>query len=154
MKSAHPAFWLVALVLLLLPAYASAQVQGETNDNELLAQRLEGHKAAINSVFPLPSSRLLSDTERAGKNLFLQACSTCHLPGLPVADAYAPILDSKVLGKRGEDGFRQYTLVGSRRMPGWQYMLQPGDVDKIIAYMKTLTYDPAARKYIHTPGKK
>ena len=32
-------------------------------------------------------------------------------------------------------------MMGSARMPGWQYTLEPGQVAQVIAYLKTVTPD-------------
>ena len=78
------------------------------------AQALES-ATTFNRMFPLPSSQSLSETELVGKKLFLQTCSTCHLPGLPIFEAYAPILDSELISMRGEEYFRKYVMHGSRQ---------------------------------------
>ena len=110
--------------------------------------------ASINSIIPLPSSRSLSATQLAGKKLFLQRCSICHLPGLPTYKTYAPLLDGKIIAAKGEPEVREYILHGSPRMPGFQYTLEQADIDEIIAYLKILVYDPAAQKYNYSSIKK
>ena len=132
LKLVGSTFLLVAGVLCGLPANAQAQA-------------LE-RATTVNHIFPLPSSRSLSGTELAGKKLFLQVCSTCHLPGLPIFEAYAPILDGKLISTRGEEHVREYVTHGSRRMPGFQYSLQPAEIDSIIAYVKTLVHDPTRQE--------
>jgi mono/diheme cytochrome c family protein len=106
----------------------------------------------INYVLPLPSSRFLTATQLAGKKLFLQRCSVCHLPPLPVPgfEPYGLLLDGKLIAARGEAVEREQIMKGSLRMPGWQYTLEPADIDNIFAYLKSLEYDSAARKYTST----
>ncbi len=89
----------------------------------------------------------LSADELAGKKLFLQRCSFCHLPQRPVprqtigpslgglfqrgsfTETEARVREMILKGRRGEPG------IG---MPGFQYGLDPAEISKIIAYLKTL----------------
>ena len=32
-------------------------------------------------------------------------------------------------------------MMGSARMPGWQYTLEPAEIDQVIAFLKTVTPD-------------
>ena len=109
--------------------------------------------SAINSIIPLPPSRLLSATQLAGKKLFVQNCSVCHVPG-PRYNSLGPLLDGKLVASKGEMAVREKIMHGSTRMPGFQYVFEPAEADKIMTYLKTLTYDPAARKYNYSSVKK
>lgn len=102
---------------------------------------------STNSILPLPSSRSLSATQLAGKILFVQRCSVCHLPGLAIFDTYGPLLDSRLVTSQVEATAREIIMKGSRRMPGFQYALEPKEIDNILAYLKTLEYDAAGKKY-------
>lgn len=88
-----------------------------------------------------------SADELAGKKLFLQRCSFCHLPQRPLPrETIGPSLVG--LFQRGsvtetEPRVREMILQGRRGgpgvgMPGFQYGLEPSEIDKIIAYLKTL----------------
>ena len=107
---------------------------------------------SANNIVPLPSSRSLSATQLAGKILFVQRCSVCHLPG-PIYKPYGPLLDGKLIAFRGEAAEREQIMQGTLRMPGWQYALEPKEIDNILAYLKTLVYDPAAQKYTYSSTK-
>ncbi|MGH9679995.1 MAG: c-type cytochrome [Candidatus Acidiferrales bacterium] len=90
------------------------------------------------NVVPLPSIQTLNPSQAAGKKLFVQRCSICHLPALPSYTAYGPLLSGKLVAKRGEDFERQHILKGSALMPGFQYTLSAKEIDEIVEYLKTL----------------
>ena len=91
-------------------------------------------------IVPLPSIKTLTTAQAAGKKLFVQKCSVCHLPELPSYTAYGPLLDGKIVAARGDAAIREQIMNGSARMPGWQYMLSPAEVEEIIGYLKTLDF--------------
>jgi mono/diheme cytochrome c family protein len=84
----------------------------------------------------------LSDVELAGKKLFVQRCALCHdLLGQPATTTVGPWIDGEVVKARGEDAVRQKIANGSQRMPAWRFTLQAGQIDSVIAYLKTVTPD-------------
>jgi mono/diheme cytochrome c family protein len=89
-------------------------------------------------IVPLPSIKALSAAQAAGKKLFVQRCSVCHLPALPSYTAYGPLLDKNLVEDRGEEAIRLQVMQGSARMPGFQYTLSPVEIDQIAGYLKTL----------------
>jgi mono/diheme cytochrome c family protein len=91
-------------------------------------------------VVPLPSIKSLTAAQAAGKKLFVQKCSVCHLPELPSYTAYGPLLDGKVVASRGDTAIREQIMRGSARMPGWQYTLNPAEIEQMIGYLKTLDF--------------
>lgn len=76
----------------------------------------------------------------AGKKLFLQRCSVCHLPplGPNPQSPFGPKLNGFVRGTAGEVRAREAIAKGTARMPGFQYGLSSKEVDDLIAYLKTL----------------
>ena len=85
----------------------------------------------------------LSEVERRGEGLFLQRCSICHLPrnlkfGSP------PVIGPSLSGQFKDAApdqmkiLRGFILKGGPDMPGFQYGLEPKEVDDLIAYLKTL----------------
>ena len=87
------------------------------------------------------SSPVLSKTELAGKKIFMQRCSLCHLPplGRPGdAKAFGPPLNGVVKSPETEARAREIVRKGTPRMPGFQYGLQAGEIDNLIAYLKTM----------------
>jgi mono/diheme cytochrome c family protein len=80
----------------------------------------------------------LSETELEGRRLLVQRCAYCHDQGGRSAALW---LDRQRIATTGEDRFREKILKGSRTMPGWQYALEPAQIDRIIAFLKTVTPD-------------
>jgi mono/diheme cytochrome c family protein len=85
----------------------------------------------------------LNEQETRGENLFRQRCSLCHLPrklkfgspaviGPDLAGQFREASPDKMKLLRGA------ILKGSPDMPGFQYGLEPKEVDDLIAYLKTL----------------
>ena len=89
-------------------------------------------------VVPLPSSKGLNSAQAAGKKLFVQRCSVCHLPALPSYTAYGPLLNKAMVADRGDEVVRLQIMQGSPRMPGFQYTLSPKEIDQLVVYLKTL----------------
>jgi mono/diheme cytochrome c family protein len=91
-------------------------------------------------IVPLPSIKTLTTAQAAGKKLFVQKCSVCHLPALPSYTAYGPLLDHNLVSVRGEQATRQQIQFGSARMPGFQYTLTAAEIEQIVEYVKTLNF--------------
>ena len=99
---------------------------------------------AQNAPASAPSSPAkLTEQETRGENLFRQRCSLCHLPrklkfGSPAV--VGPDLTGlfKEAGPDKMKLLRGSILKGSPNMPGFQYGLEPKEVDDLIAYLKTL----------------
>jgi mono/diheme cytochrome c family protein len=89
------------------------------------------------------SAAKLTEQESRGEGLFLQRCSLCHLPrnlkfGSP--PVIGPILSGQFKDAAPEQlkVLRGFILKGGPDMPGFQYGLEPKEVDDLIAYLKTL----------------
>jgi mono/diheme cytochrome c family protein len=83
----------------------------------------------------------LAGRELAGKKLFLQRCSLCHLPPLnepydPDPQPYGPKLSGFVRDMQTEERARRAILNGTPRMPGFQYGLTKEEIETIITYLK------------------
>lgn len=79
----------------------------------------------------------------SGKKLFVQRCSVCHLPPLGVRTdpPYARMLTGYMKGPESEARAREVIRKGTSGtpgMPGFQYTLEPEQIDSIIAYLNTL----------------
>ena len=103
---------------------------------------LPGDAAAQSKPTPAPESKLSVQEER-GKGLFLQKCALCHLPKIQkpkTVPALSPIPPGLLKGASAnkEPAVRQLILKGTPNMPGFQYALEPQELDDVIAYMKTL----------------
>lgn len=91
-----------------------------------------------------PNPRL-SEQEKRGEHWFLQRCALCHVGKLgkegPAAGAtIGPSLEGLLKGAAPdkEKAVREFILKGTQRMPGFQYGLEPKELDDLIAYLKTL----------------
>ena len=77
----------------------------------------------------------------AGKKLFVQRCSVCHLPPLGPGEprSYARSLVGFVKTKEAESVLRQIVQNGiPSRMPGFKYGLDSNEIDQIVAYVSSL----------------
>ena len=89
------------------------------------------------------NSQKLSEQETRGENFFRQRCSLCHLPR-KLKFGSPPVIGPDLSGLFKEAGpdklklLRTSILKGSPNMPGFQYGLEPKEVDDLIAYLKTL----------------
>jgi mono/diheme cytochrome c family protein len=89
------------------------------------------------------SAEKLSDDARRGEGLFLQRCSLCHLPR-KLKFGSPPVIGPSLSGQFKDAGpvqmkiLRNFILKGGPDMPGFQYGLEPKEVDDLIAYLKTL----------------
>jgi len=103
-----------------------------------------GYLQAQGKPSAIPSAGAkLGEVERRGEGLFLQRCSICHLPrklkfGSP--PVIGPILSEQFKDATPEQMkvLRGFILKGGPDMPGFQYGLEPKEVDDLIAYLKTL----------------
>jgi mono/diheme cytochrome c family protein len=89
------------------------------------------------------SAEKLGEQATRGEGLFLQRCSLCHLPrklkfGSP--PVIGPILSGQFKDATPDQlkVLRGFILKGGPDMPGFQYGLEPKEVDDLIAYLKTL----------------
>jgi mono/diheme cytochrome c family protein len=125
----------LALVLCALLSVAVAEAQTAESSK---SQSAPASTRSTRDIVPLPSIKSLTSTQAAGKKLFVQKCSVCHLPALPSYTAYGPLLDNNVVADRGEDAVREQIKGGSPRMPGFQYTLSSPEIEQIVGYLKTL----------------
>jgi mono/diheme cytochrome c family protein len=84
----------------------------------------------------------LNEEETRGENLFRQRCSLCHLPRKLKFGSPA-VIGPDLTGLFKEAGpdkmklLRGAILKGGPNMPGFQFGLEPKEVDDLIAYLKT-----------------
>jgi mono/diheme cytochrome c family protein len=85
----------------------------------------------------------LTEQETRGENLFRQRCSLCHLPR-KLKFGSPPVIGPDLTGvfkEASPDKLKLLTgsiLKGGPDMPGFQYGLEPKEIDDLIAYLKTL----------------
>ena len=91
----------------------------------------------------LPAAEKLNEQETRGEGLFLQRCSLCHLPR-KLKFGSPPVIGPSLSGQFKDAApdqlkvLRGFILKGGPDMPGFQYGLEPKEVDDLIAYLKTL----------------
>jgi mono/diheme cytochrome c family protein len=109
----------------------------------LLAALLAGLSAGIPpGLRAQDGGGTLSPEELAGKKMFYQRCSICHLQ--PLRDRvrttlpYAPRLNGFVHDSETAAQAKARIQNGSPGlMPGFRYGLAPEEIDHIVAYLKT-----------------
>ena len=92
---------------------------------------------------PAAASAQSGDTQLPGEQLFRQHCSVCHLKPSIVNNTFGPTLSQATVDGK-EAAVKEFVAKGTQRMPGFQYTLQPTQVDAVIAYLKTVAA-PAAQ---------
>ena len=83
---------------------------------------------------------MLTEAQLKGRRIVAQRCANCHAgnPRQP-----GPPLGRQIVETRGEALIRDKVKNGSTLMPGFQYTLQPEQIDEVIAFLRT--YSPPAR---------
>ena len=124
----------VAVVVLLSPFVVASWVQaqqpnGEARSSVPTVVRTDYDMRTF--VAPLP----LSETESKGRGLFAQRCANCHVG---TAQNPGPQLWRQTVERLSEPSVRDKIRKGSPMMPGFEYSLQPAQVDQIVAFLKTV----------------
>jgi mono/diheme cytochrome c family protein len=119
---------LVTLSPFIVASWVHAQQNGEARATVPTVMRTDYDMRAF--IAPLA----LNETELKGRKLFAQRCANCHggttqRPGPP--------LGQQTVERRGESFIREKARKGSMTMPGFEYTLEPVQIDQIIAFLKT-----------------
>jgi mono/diheme cytochrome c family protein len=70
-----------------------------------------------------------------GREIYDQACATCH--GSELEGGIGPALGPSSNAAEQEDSFLQLTITRGRgRMPSFQNTLSPGQIERVIAYLR------------------
>jgi mono/diheme cytochrome c family protein len=83
----------------------------------------------------------LNDTQALGRRLFVQSCGVCHTSVQRGAPRYGPALSQESLGGQ-EDVMREVISNGTPRMPGFKHHFERGEIDAVLAYLKTVPAPP------------
>jgi mono/diheme cytochrome c family protein len=115
------------------------------------AQEGQSSAGQITSRLPIrhPSGTKLTEQQLKGAAVFFQRCSLCHLAKTFGAGgskyccvaSLGPDLSGRLkdVTPDQEEAVRAIILNGGPTyMPSWKYGLTPGEIDDIIAYLKTL----------------
>jgi len=119
---------LVTLSPFIVASWVHAQQNGEARATVPTVMRTDYDMRAF--IAPLS----LNETELKGRKLFAQRCANCHggttqRPGPP--------LGQQTVERRGESFIHEKARKGSMTMPGFEYTLEPVQIDQIIAFLKT-----------------
>jgi len=96
----------------------------------------------VPGIFPLSViAQELTDSQLAGKILFLQRCSACHMPAprqqhMAEPPTYGPKLEGFVHDTVTAQRARNAIENGTPRMPGFKYGLSVQDMDNIVSYLR------------------
>jgi mono/diheme cytochrome c family protein len=89
------------------------------------------------NAFAQQADDALNDTQKLGRQVFAQSCGVCHLPPAINARTYGPGLTKDTAGG-SDEVIRGVISEGTPRMPAFKHYLQRGEIDAIIAYLKTV----------------
>ena len=124
------------LVLLLAGAVAVLSAQAPAAD-VLIVQR-------DYDMARLTAAPALDEPTARGRATWLQRCAFCHDGlGTPTYQTMGPWIDRDTLTRMGEARVREKIAAGSARMPGFRYGLTAGQVDEIVAFLRTVSSEGA-----------
>ena len=90
----------------------------------------------------LVSAPALPEAAYRGRTIWLQRCAYCHDGvGQPSYNTMGSWLGAETVQTLGEAAVRAIVSAGTERMPGFQYALQPRQVDDLLAFLKTVSSD-------------
>lgn len=125
---------LVTLSPLAMASWVQAQQNGEARATVPTVVREDYDMRTF--MVPLP----LTEVEMKGRSRFAQRCANCHLG---TAQRPGPLLSQQTVEKRGEAFIREKIMKGTPAiMPGFEYSLEPAQIDQIIAFLKTVAVAP------------
>lgn len=119
---------LVTLSPFIVASWVHAQQNGEARATVPTVERKDYDMRTF--IAPLP----LNETELKGRKIFAQRCANCHGGS---AQRPGPLLSKQTVERRGDSFIREKATKGSMMMPGFEYSLQPVQIDQIIAFLKT-----------------
>ena len=102
-----------------------------------LKARAAGYELAAAAPAVQAQQSDLDETQRLGRQVFAQSCGICHLQPSMGVKTYGPPLNKASAGGNDEV-MRVFIVNGSERMPAFKYYLKPGEIDAIIAYLRTV----------------
>ena len=98
----------------------------------------------------VPAAALAQSADpRTGEQVFRQHCGVCHLKPSIVNNGFGPALSKQTVEDK-EEAVKEFIAKGTQRMPGFQYTLQPTQVDAVVTYLKTVPA-PAAQPAAAAP---
>ena len=95
-------------------------------------------KPVIQRVAPEPLPQTVAGQ---GQRLFAEQCAKCHGVDARGGEPGQNLVETPVLMTL--EPFRKVISQGRRKMPGFQEVLKESDADQILAWLRTLNYNPA-----------
>ena len=93
--------------------------------------------AAVPYIASAQTNPQLTPAQARGRIILTQNCNICHLPQSAGSQTYGPLLNKA--SANGDDNLmKQVIQTGLVKMPGWRYTLNDGQINDVIAYIKTL----------------
>ncbi len=128
----------LALAAVTLAIAVTTAAQAQRNGEAFSSTPTVERERYDTRVFMAPL--MLTDAQLNGRRIVGQRCANCHAgnPRQP-----GPPLGKAIVESRGDAFVRDKVNKGSTLMPGFQYSLNAGQIDDIIAFLKT--YTPPAR---------
>ena len=125
--------WCVAVLVTLSPFAAAPWVQAQQNGEarSTVPTVVRTDYDMLRFVAPLP----LAETELKGRGLFARRCANCH-GGTPQNPG--PQLSRQTVERLGESVIHEKVRKGSPAMPGFEYSVEPAQIDQIVAFLKTV----------------
>jgi len=94
---------------------------------------------AMKQIEPVPSPARIEGVDiEAGKGHFTTHCATCHAPSGIGGDLGPNLLEIASLFRQPD--FREVVHSGRHRMPGFQTVLSPAQVDQILGWLQAQRY--------------
>ncbi len=118
---------LVTLSPLVVAAWVEARQNGEARATVPTVVRTDYDMRTF--IAPLP----LNETELKGRSIFAQRCANCHGG---TAQRPGPPLGQQTVERLGDSAIREKVRKGSPMMPGFEYSLEPAQIDQIVAFLK------------------
>ena len=122
----------VAVLATLSPLVAASWVHAQQNGEAQATVPTVVRTNYDMRAFVAPLS--LTETELKGRSLFARRCANCHGGS---ARNPGPLLGQQTVEKQGEAFIREKVRKGSLVMPGFEYSLEPAQIDQIVAFLKT-----------------
>ena len=113
---------------LLVASWVQAQQNGEARSAVPTVERTDYDMRTF--MAPLP----LAEAELQGRQHVARRCANCHRG---TTQAPGPVLSRQTVERIGEASIREKVRKGSPAMPGFEYTLQPAQIDQIVAFLKT-----------------
>jgi streptogramin lyase/mono/diheme cytochrome c family protein len=127
--------------LVLTAVLAGDVVRVHLNASQVPAEHVAASQRTYDMALLLAPSPL-PEAALEGRIVWVQRCAFCHDGlGTPTYQTLGPWLDADSVRTLGDAHVREKIATGSARMPGFQYTLQPEQVNQLLAFLKSVSPD-------------